>query len=217
MRIPPAFFACKARVNRPRIAVGVMFALALCMTPRHAGATTVIAPDFDSLVQQADYVVRAVVNSKTSEWRSDAYGRHIFTKVKLDVLEILKGSPPSPLVLEMLGGRIGTQEMVVDGAPSFLVGEEDILFIHGNGRQFNPLVSLMYGMYPVSADTASGQRFVHRSNGSPLYNAKDIALPMTAANALGQGAARPLTSAEFSIKIRLSVAQRPIQSQPNAN
>ena len=117
----------------------------------------------------------------------------------------------------MLGGRIGTQEMVVDGAPSFIVGEEEILFVHGNGRQFNPLVSLMYGMYPVSADTASGQRIVHRSNGSPLYDVKDVSAPMTAANALGQGAARPLTSAEFASKIRLSLAQQSTPPPANAN
>ena len=194
-----------------------MLALALCLAPLRSGATTVIPPDFDTLVKQADYVVRVVVKSKTAEWRSDVHGRHIITKVTVDVQEIIKGLPPSPLVLEMLGGRIGTQEMVVDGAPSFIVGEEEILFVHGNGRQFNPLVSLMYGMYPVSADTASGQRIVHRSNGSPLYDVKDVSAPMTAANALGQGAARPLTSAEFASKIRLSLAQQSTPPPANAN
>lgn len=206
-----------ASVNRSRITAGAVLALGLCLLPLCGRATTVIAPDFDTLVKQADYVVRAVVNSKTAEWRSDAHGRHIITKVKLDVLEIIKGLPPSPLVLEMLGGRIGSQEMVVDGAPNFIVGEEEILFIHGNGRQFNPLVSLMYGMYPVSLDSASGQRFVHRSNGSPLYDVKDIALPMTAANALGIGAARPLTAAEFAVKVHASLAQRPNSPAVNAN
>jgi hypothetical protein len=69
----------------------------------------------------------------------------------------------------------------------------------------------MYGMYPVSLDTASGQRIVHRSNGSPLYDVKDISLPMTAANALGSGAARPLTVTEFAGKIRGSASRQ----QPN--
>jgi hypothetical protein len=206
-RIP----AVIVRVNCSRICSWVVLALALSLLPIPGHATTVVAPDFDTLVSQADYVVRAVVNSKTSEWRTDTHGRHIITKVKLDVREIIKGTPPSPLVLTVLGGRIGSDEMVVDGAPSFIVGEEEILFIHGNGKQFLPLVSMMYGMYPVSLDTASGQRIVHRSNGSPLYDVKDISLPMTAANALGVGVARPLTTAEFAGKIRGSVSRQ----QPN--
>ena len=67
-----------------------------------ARATTVIAPDFDNLVKGADYVVRAVVKSVTSEYRNTPQGRAIFTKVELQVLETITGTPPSPLVLEML-------------------------------------------------------------------------------------------------------------------
>ena len=176
-----------------------------------------MAPEFDSLVNQADYIVRGTVTAITSEWRSDAHGQHIITKVKFDVSEVIKGIPPSPLVLVMLGGRIGNYQMVVEGTPNFIVGEESILFVHGNGRQFFPLVAIMYGMYPVSLDTASGQRFVHRSNGSPLYDVKDVSLPMTAANALGKGAARPLTSAEFTGKIRASASQHQPPPPVNAN
>lgn len=217
MRNPSLISAVLVRVNCSRICSWVVCAVALCLLPIPGHATTVIAPDFDTLVSQADYVVRAVVNSKTAEWRSDAHGRHIITKVALSVTEVIKGAPPSPLILEMLGGRIGTDEMVVEGAPDFIVGEEEILFVHGNGRQFFPLVSMMYGMYPVSLDTASGQRVVHRSNGSPLYDVKDISLPMTAANALGTGAARPLTATEFASKIRASVSQHPNQPSAYAN
>lgn len=184
------------------------------MLPCAMRATMVVAPDFDSLVKQADYVVRAVIKSKTSEWRTDAQGRHIITKVKVDVREIIKGVPPSPLVLEMLGGRIGSDEMVVEGAPGFVVGDEQILFVHGNGRQFFPLVAIMYGQYLVVRDLGSGQDVIHRSNGSPLYDVKDVVQPMTAANALGQSASRPLTATEFAGKIRASAAQRPV---PPAN
>jgi hypothetical protein len=204
-------------VNRARICSRVLLALALSLIPFRGLATTVVAPDFDSLVAQADYVVRGFVTAVSAEWRTDAHGQHIISKVSFDVREVIKGTPPSPLVLEMLGGRIGKYQMVVQGTPSFIVGEESILFVHGNGRQFFPLVAIMYGMYPIALDTASGLRLVHRSNGSPLYDVKDVSRPMTAANALGKGAARPLTSAEFAGKIRSSVAQRPNPPPANAN
>lgn len=209
MRKPSCLPGVTARVNRPRLFARVAFGLALCLLPQRAAATTVVAPDFDSLVKQADYVVRGYVTAINAEWRTDAQGQHIISKVKFDVREVIKGNPPSPLVLEMLGGRIGKIQMVVEGTPNFIVGEESVLFVHGNGRQFFPLVALTYGMYPVALDTASGQRVVHRSNGSPLYDVKDVTLPMTAANALGNGAGRPLTASEFAAKIRASAATHP--------
>ena len=204
-------------VNCPRFCSRVVLALALSLIPLRGLATTVVAPEFDSLVAQADYVVRGTVTAVSAEWRNDANGKHIISKVNFDVREVIKGTPPSPLVLEMLGGRIGKYRMVVDGTPNFIIGEESILFAHGNGRQFFPLVALMYGMYPITLDTASGQRLVHRSNGSPLYDVKDVSRPMTAANALGQGAARPLTPAEFAGQIRASVSTHPVSPPANAN
>lgn len=204
-------------VNRLRLGAGVALTLALALFPLRALATMVVAPSFDSLVSQADYVVRGTVTAVNSEWRNDAHGQHIISKVKFDVREVIKGTPPSPLVLVMLGGRIGNTQMVVEGTPSFIVGEESILFVHGNGKQFFPLVAIMYGMYPVSLDTASGQRFVHRSNGSPLYDVTDVSLPMTAANALGTGVAHPLTATEFAAKIRASVATHQAPPPANAN
>jgi len=217
MRKPSRHPIVKAGVNRAKCRNRVLLVLALALAPLRGLATTVVAPEFDSLVAQADYIVRGVVTAINAEWRTDTYGQHIFTKVKFEVREVIKGTPPSPLVLELLGGRIGKYQMVVDGTPTFIVGEESVLFVHGNGRQFCPLVAIMYGMYPVALDTASGQRLVHRSNGSPLYDVKDVSRPMTAANALGKGAARPLTSAEFASKIRSSAAQQPNPPPANAN
>lgn len=217
MRNPDQLFAVISRVYRSRISAWALLAFTLGLLPLRSIATTVEAPEFDSLVSQADYVVRGVVTAVNAEWRTDVHGRHIISKVKFEVREIIKGAPPSPLVLEMLGGTIGQYRMVVDGTPSFIMGEESILFVRGNGRQFFPLVALMYGMYPVSLDKTSGQRVVHRSNGSPLYDAKEVSRPMTAANALGKGAPRPLTTMEFANQIRASAAQRQAPPPAHAN
>lgn len=167
-------------------------------------ATSVVPPTFDQLVGQADYVVRAVVKSVNSEWRIDGGSRHIITKVELDVREVITGTPPTPLVLEYLGGRVGDTEMKIEGAPNFFVGDEDILFVRGNGRQISPLVAIMHGQYLVQRDSQTGQERVLRSNGVPLYNEKEVSQPMTRANAVKAQAvtAQPLTPTEFSKRIR---------------
>jgi len=180
--------------------------LTLLVLPLALRATTVNAPQFDDLVSQADYVVRAKVTAVASEWQTDGDNTHIITKVTLAVSDVIKGTPPQPLVLQMLGGTVDGVTMRVEGAPRFNVGEEHIFFIHGNGTQFTPLVALMYGSYPVFADTKTGNTYVLRSNGMPLYSEQDVSLPMSKAGAKAQNAgAKPMSPEAFASKIRNSV------------
>ena len=178
--------------------------LLLLLGPLSMRATTVVAPKFDDLVSQADYVVHAVVKSVSSEWQTDGTNKHIKTKVELDVSEVLKGTPPDPLVLEMLGGRVGDVEMTVQGAPKFVTGDEGIFFIHGNGQQFSPLVGIMHGLYPVYKDAKSGAEYVVRSNGMPLYSEQDVSLPMTTLSPakVQNPNLSPMTVAAFTQKVR---------------
>ena len=178
-------------------------AMAVCSALPISGST-INQPSFANLVQQADYIVHATVKSVTAEWSIDGPNRHIMTKVELDVNEVVAGNPPKPLVLTMLGGRIGDQELRVEGAPRFKVGDEDILFIHGNGQQFTPLVAMQYGRYPIKHDAATGSAYVARANGVPLYSEQEVILPLGAASALkvSQPAAVPLSPGDFKKQIR---------------
>ena len=170
-----------------------------------ASATTVNPPEFSELVNQSDYIVRAVVKSVNSEMLVSSTGRKIVTHVELEVKEVIAGTPPQPLVLEMLGGRVGDVEMTVDGAPRFAVNDEDILFVRGNGRQFTPLVALMHGRYPVQRDARTGKAQVMRNNRAPLRAVTDVAAPMpnTAASASVPAAASSgLSVDDFTRQIR---------------
>lgn len=194
-----------------------LLGLLLALLPRPATATMVDAPDIDSLIGQSDYVVRAVVRSATPEWREHAGQRYIGTKVVLEVREAIKGTPPSPLVLNLIGGRIGPDELVVDGQPRFSVGDESVLFVHGEQRQMFPLVAMMHGVYPVIRVARTGEEYVLRSNGLPLYSAQDVSRPMTDPAALKQPnpLARPLSAAEFIRQIRARIAAAPPSKSEN--
>ncbi|MBI2813115.1 MAG: hypothetical protein HYX71_02380 [Opitutae bacterium] len=190
--------------------------LLLVLLPRPAIATMVDAPDIDSLISQSDYIVRAVVKAATPEWREHAGRRYISTKVELEIREVIKGAPPARLVLDLIGGRIGEEELVVEGLPRFGVGDDQILFVHGEQRKMFPLVALMHGVYPVFRDAKTGQDYVMRSNGRPLYSAQDVSLPMTTPTAAQQqnSAARPMTAATFARQIRNRIAaQSPAQRE----
>lgn len=172
-------------------------------------ATSVTPPDFDGMVDKSDYIVRALVKSVTSDWR-DVPGqpgqRYIGTFVGLDVLEPIKGSPPSPLVLDLVGGTVGDQQLTIVGAPDFKVGQECILFVKGNGQQIVPLVRMMHGFYPVQRDKRTGKSQVMRSNGKHLYSEQDVSLTEDAVSPhlVLEPSARPLDATEFARRIRES-------------
>src|SRR4051794_30786140 len=100
-------------------------ALVLLLAPLSSTATSVIQPTFQEMVASADYIVRLEVTSITSAWRpnpSKPGERYIGSKIAATVREVIKGTPPQPLVLDVVGGRVGDDELVVDGAPKFAVG-----------------------------------------------------------------------------------------------
>jgi hypothetical protein len=181
--------------------------LAVLATGAMLHATSVVAPEFPELVGNADYIVRAVVKSVTAEMIASptGKGRKIVTRVELEVREVIAGTPPSPLVLQMLGGKVGDEEMRVEGAPRFQVGDEDILFLRGNGRQFNPLVGLMHGRYPIRRDAKTGREFVTRNDASPLRDSTEVSRPFSE-GAVQAGTGREsspgLTPDDFANRIR---------------
>ena len=141
--------------HRRLAALGLVVALLL---PLRAFATTVEAPEFKDLLGLADYVVRGVVVSVSSEWRQTKEGRsYIASQIEIEVSDVIRGTPPQKVVLELVGGRVGDDELTIEGAPKFQIGEEDIFFVRGNGQQFYPLVGIMHGVYPILHNFKSGR------------------------------------------------------------
>ncbi|MDP2138628.1 MAG: hypothetical protein Q8J74_12340 [Candidatus Didemnitutus sp.] len=191
-----------------------LFVLLLGLAAAAPGfATTVIAPEFPELVNGSDYIVRAKIKRLTYEAKPRAGKELIFTNIEVEVLEVIAGTPPSPLVLTMLGGQLGDLELSVDGAPKFAVGDEDILFVSGNGRNFHPLHAVMHGRYPVRHDKKTGREYMTRNNGVTLADVAEVALPLVEGQtaALQQRLRRvedALTPDEFTRQIRATRATK---------
>lgn len=179
-----------------------------------APATTVNPPEFPQLVNESDYIVRAVVKSVTSELRAAPSGKQIpFSRVELEVRQVIAGKPPTPLILEVMGGKGGGRELYIVGAPKFEVGEESILFVQGNGKQIYPLVRMAHGLYPIKREAATGREFIARSDGAPLRSVSEVSRPMHGTGGkvgpVGagtvEGATQGLTPDEFISRIRTTV------------
>lgn len=194
-------------------------ALGLAFLTPHLPATTVEPPSFESLVSRSDYVVRAVIKSATPEWKETDGRPYISTRFELEVSDVVKGTPPLPLRLDLLGGKIGEVEFKVSGMPILEVGDECILFVYGAEKKFYPLVAMMHGVYPILREAKTGNAYVLRANGMPLYAPADVSLPMDRpSTALKQSAptsVQPLTPAAFIQQIRQRA--NPVQSNLNVH
>lgn len=202
--IPPPLSGIRGRFV-PRMILPCLVCLALATGGR---ATTVNPPEFPDLVNQSDFIVRAVVKSVVSDYARPG-SRKIVTKVEMEVREVIAGTPTQPLVLRVLGGKVGEEEMIIEGAPRFKVGDEGVYFVQGNGRQIYPLVAMMHGVYPITRE-AAGREIITRSNRVPLQDTAEVALPMTDGGVAElqrrmRNTAQALTPAEFAQQIRAAV------------
>lgn len=204
---------------RPGLALGfrLLFLGLGCLALATFGrATTVNPPEFPQLVNESDYIVRAVVKAVTAELRTMPSGKRMpFSRVELEVKQVIAGKPPAPLVLEVLGGMVGGRELAIAGVPKFAVGEEEIFFVQGNGKQVYPLVRMAHGRYPIVKEAATGREYMVRKDGAPLRSVSEVSRPVhldggkvtPAATATVQAAAQALTPDEFVLKIRANITQ----------
>jgi hypothetical protein len=122
-----------------------------------AGATTLRRMDLPDLVAAADRIVHARAALNRVYW--DPAGR-IYTDTVFDVVSDAKGLGPKQITVTQLGGRIDPIDMLVEGTPTFAVGDEVVLFTEqhpGGGRQ---IVGLSQGVMRVHADPDTGEMLV---------------------------------------------------------
>jgi hypothetical protein len=70
-------------------------------------ASTVIAPTFEQLVQQAELIFQGTVTDVRSVWEGEGAQRHIDTYVTFHIDEKVKGQATSSYTIRMLGGTVG--------------------------------------------------------------------------------------------------------------
>lgn len=163
---------------RTRYPMRIAVAFLLLLVPA-CFATVVRPPAFPDLVAKADAVIRGEVTAVRVELRNHA-GRELpFTVVEIAVERTITGTAPARLELILLGGTTGDRTLEVVGQPQFVVGDRDVLFVQGNGRQFSPLVAMAHGRYLIVEDRHRGE-VVARNNGEPLAAVADVARPLDA-------------------------------------
>ena len=168
----------------------------LVLAARPSPATTLIAADFTELVTGAHAIVHGRVVGTHPAWVGDRV--RIDTLVTLAVDEYYKGDLGREVVIRVPGGRLGRYRSVLIGAPTFVVGQEVILFL--TARASIPYVlGLNQGVFRVRS----------LSPGRPVVTP----VPLVARGLQpepvirGDPARRPLTVPEFAALVRSLVVE----------
>jgi len=111
--------------------------------------------DLDNMVENSDLIFRGTVmrvDYANSTPSGEGNGAVPHTFVTYSVQEVLSGEDPGPhLTLRFLGGHnpVTGRYTRTTIAPQFDVGDDDILFVAGNGERLSPLVENRSGRLRV--------------------------------------------------------------------
>jgi hypothetical protein len=121
-------------------------------------AMTYVATDFPTLVGEARAIAVGRVVSLAPQWKEGRRG--IETLLTLEVDQYLKGDLGQFVTLAVPGGEMGRYRSVMPGAPSFVEGEELVLFLAGDGAGMPHVLGLGQGVFRIMTDRARGARIV---------------------------------------------------------
>jgi hypothetical protein len=140
--------------------------LLLLWTSGSAWATTMLALDVAGLSRTSDSVVVGTVARVSSRWTGDH--ARIVTEIELTVAEAWKGQAPQRLVLTQPGGEVGDIGQRVDGAASFVVGEEVVLFLETRGSEFT-VTGMAQGRFKIDRTKDGKSASVRQDQCSGLF------------------------------------------------
>jgi hypothetical protein len=183
----------------------LLFTVAVLVGFTAARATTVIPPNFDQLVGEAELIFQGTCTDVKSQWIGEGAEHRIVTYVTFKVEDTLKGTPGDTYTIRMLGGTVDGTTMEVSDAPKFKTGDRDILFVEHNGQQFIPLVGIMHGRYRVQQDRTTGREVLLTNHGEAVTDVKQLGKDEHAATT-SSATANALTPADFKAAIKAKLA-----------
>ena len=137
----------------------LLFGLALALITLKAGAVQMIPLSIEDMTKQSDVILHGTVTSKVCD--RDPSGR-IYTRLELDVVEVLKGNVKSnKFTVVYGGGKVGNVRSEVSGQADFDVGEEVVTFLVLNQRSEGVTLGLAQGKFKVWKDKETGEKFAH--------------------------------------------------------
>jgi hypothetical protein len=131
-------------------------AAALLFGAQAAQATVMIPLSIEDMTKESTAVVRGKVLDKSAAW--DAEHKKIYTTTKIEVTEAIHAtmSLPKQLEIRTMGGEVDGIGMKVAGTPSFLMGEDVVVFLRPDAKIATAyqVIGMAQGKYQIRQDSA---------------------------------------------------------------
>jgi hypothetical protein len=118
----------KSFFARPAVQAFVII-LSVFFTTKSTQATTAVMLTDEELITSSRVILTGEIKAVKSRW--DANNEKIYTDVKVQVAEVLKGQIQGDFVVfKQLGGTVGDDSTVIFGAPEYKKGQRVLLFLN---------------------------------------------------------------------------------------
>ena len=123
----------------------------------------------EQMSQASTAIVRGHVVSQDTRW--NLQHTEILTYTTIAVENVIKGQPPSSVVVEQLGGTIGHFRVHVAGTVHFSSGVSYLLFLEPAGEDAEPylVVGMAQGAYRIYQDAVTHEERVVQPLGDIYY------------------------------------------------
>ncbi len=175
----------------------VLVVAALFIPAAALHATVYISADLGELTADARAVAHGRVVALEAQWLEGR--RSIETLVTLEVETYVKGDLGPTVTLRVPGGQMGPYRNVMLGAPTFVEGEEVVVFLAASGPAIPHLVGLAQGVFRVRTDVATGARLVTPE----IVRMPAVASPTPVRVVRGDASRRPAPLAAFLQEVRV--------------
>jgi hypothetical protein len=136
--------ARKVRAMAVAGCLAIAAAAATALVEREARASVSVAVTFEDLVRKSTGVAHVTAVEQQAQWEE---GRIVtYTHVRVDAR--LAGELPQEVWVRTLGGEVGTIGQVVEGEPSFVVGQASLVFLRGRAGGFE-VTARAQGQFPI--------------------------------------------------------------------
>jgi hypothetical protein len=135
----------------------LLVVLALLFAPA-ARATVLLPIEFRELVTSAAAIVHGRIVDVRSDWVDGR--RAVETFVTIEAVEYLKGNLGERVTFKVPGGQLGRYRTIFVGAPTFVEGDEVVLFLKSAGASYPFIIGLSQGVFRVVPDSSSGRPLV---------------------------------------------------------
>ena len=188
--------------SQVKLTLGVLALLAVWPAPA-LRATVYVAASVRELAAEAGAVAHGRVVALESRWVDGRRG--IETLVTLQVESYAKGDLGQSVTLRVPGGQLGPYRSVMLGAPTFVEGDEVVVFLASSGPAIPHLVGLAQGVFRVRTDRATGSRIVTPE----IVRLPGAATLEPARVVRGDGTRRPAPLAAFLDEVRAMAGSKP--------